>query len=163
MNPIEEHRFQSTAEIREQGANDPFLEASKDWVSLSMFTKYSYHFEWMGIPIIQYPQDIMAMQEIVFDIKPDLIIETGIAHGGSLVFYSSLLELNAACGGPQDAEVVGVDIEIRPHNRKAIEAHPMSRRVRMLEGSSTDSNIITAISELAVDRERVLVCLDLNH
>lgn len=129
----------------------------------SIPAKYSYNFSWLGRPIIQYPQDIVAMQEIISSVQPDLIIETGIAHGGSLIFSASMLELNAACGGPSDAEVVAVDIDIRRHNRDAIERHPMSRRITMIEGSSVDVGIIAHVAAKAAARQRVLVCLDSNH
>jgi cephalosporin hydroxylase len=105
----------------------------------------------------------VAMQELIWALQPDLIVETGIAHGGSLILWASLLELNAACGGPRDAHVVGVDIDIRAHNRAAIEAHPMFRRITMLEGSSVDEAVVAQVRGAAVGRERVLVCLDSNH
>jgi cephalosporin hydroxylase len=120
--------------------------------------RYSYHFSWMGRPIIQYPQDIIAMQEIIWSVKPDLIIETGIAHGGSLVFYASMLEL---LGG--DGIVLGVDIDVRAHNRQGIESHPMAKRIRMIEGSSTDPAVIAMVADHARSRSRVLVTLDSNH
>jgi len=123
---------------------------------------YTYHFDWLGRPIIQLPQDIIAMQEIIWRVQPDIIIETGIAHGGSLILYASLLELIAMCFDKQ-GEVLGVDIDIRPHNRKAIEEHPMSHRIHMLEGSSTDPGIVKKIKSRAEGKERVLVCLDSNH
>ena len=125
--------------------------------------KYSYHFEWMGRPIIQYPQDILAVQEIIWSVKPDLIIETGIAHGGSLIFSASMLELNAISGGPKDAEVLGIDIDIRAHNRAAIEAHPMVRRITMIEGSSVTQGVIAQVNQKAVGKRSVLVLLDSNH
>jgi cephalosporin hydroxylase len=125
--------------------------------------KYSYHFEWLGRPIIQFPQDIIAMQEIIWSVQPDLIIETGIAHGGSMIFYASMLELNAICGGPQDAEVLGIDIDIRVHNRAAIEAHPLFKRIEIIEGSSIASEIIERVKTKATGKQRVLVCLDSNH
>src|ERR1700720_1659273 len=105
--------------------------AAAHFMRLSTAPKYSYNFSWLGRPIIQYPQDIVAMQEIIWCVKPDLIIETGIAHGGSLIFSASMLELNAACGGPADARVLGIDVDIRAHNRAAIEAHPMMKRISM--------------------------------
>jgi cephalosporin hydroxylase len=129
----------------------------------STVPKYSYNFSWLGRPIIQYPQDIIAMQELTWSIQPDLIVETGIAHGGSLIFSASMLELNAACGGPQDAEVLGVDIDIRAHNRAAIEAHPMFRRISMIQGSSIAPEVIARIQAKASAKRRVLVCLDSNH
>jgi len=139
-----------------KAAADRFMESSIE-------PKYSYNFSWLGRPIIQYPQDILALQELIWQLQPDLIIETGIAHGGSLIFSASMLELNAACGGPQDAEVLGVDIDIRPHNREAIEAHPMFKRISMIQGSSIAPEIIEQVREKAVGKARVLVCLDSNH
>jgi cephalosporin hydroxylase len=117
----------------------------------------------MGRPIIQYPQDIVAMQELIWQVQPELIIETGIAHGGSLIFSAAMLELNAACGGPKDAQVLGVDIDIRAHNRKAIEDHPMARRITMIQGSSVAPEIIAKVHAKAAGKKRVLVCLDSNH
>lgn len=124
---------------------------------------YAYNFEWLGRPIIQNPVDILAMQEIIWSVKPDLIIETGIAHGGSLIFSASMLELNAACGGNQYAEVLGVDIDIRAHNYDAIVAHPMAKRISMIQGSSISSDIIEQVKGKAEGKQRVLVCLDSNH
>ena len=125
--------------------------------------KYSYKFKWMGRPIIQYPQDIVAVQELIWDIKPDLIIETGVAHGGSAVFFASLLEMNALSGGPKDAEVWCVEIDLRAHNRKAILAHPMYPRLRIFDGSSLDEKIALDVSQKALQCERVMVILDSNH
>ena len=139
------------------------LEAkASEFLTASISDKYSYNFHWLGRPIIQYPQDMVAMQEIIFEVKPDLIVETGIAHGGSLIFYASMLELMAVCGGPQDATVLGIDIDIRAHNRKAIEEHPMFRRIEMIEGSSVSPEIISLVQEKAKIRNRILVCLDSN-
>jgi cephalosporin hydroxylase len=137
--------------------------AAQQFVAASTAPKYSYNFSWLGRPIIQYPQDIVAMQELIWRVQPDLIIETGIAHGGSLIFSASMLELNAACGGPKDARVLGIDIDIRRHNRSAIESHPMSRRVDMIEGSSIAPEVVSRVRDVAAGRERVLVCLDSNH
>ncbi|MDP9203385.1 MAG: cephalosporin hydroxylase family protein [Gemmatimonadota bacterium] len=129
----------------------------------SIRAKYSYNFFWFGRPIIQYPQDIVALQEIIAAVQPDLIIETGIAHGGSLIFSASLLELNAVCGGPPDAEVLGVDIDIRPHNRVKIESHPLHNRISMIEGSSIAPEIIQQVRAKAALKQRIMVCLDSNH
>ena len=106
---------------------------------------------------------MIALQEIICDVKPDLIIETGIAHGGSLVFSASMLELNAACNGPKDAEVLGIDIEIRPHNRKAIEEHPLFKRISMIEGSSIDTEVVAEVVKKAQGKQNILVILDSNH
>lgn len=157
---LERERTQIRADL---GSDPEILAASQSWMTLVNKKKYSYNFDWLGRPIIQYPQDIVAMQELIFRIKPNLIIETGIAHGGSLVFSASMLELNAICGGPADARVIGVDIDIRAHNRSAIETHPMMRRIEMFEGSSIDPGIVARVAEAAVGKERVLVCLDSNH
>lgn len=129
----------------------------------SISSHYSYNFSWLGRPIIQYPQDMIVMQELIWSLQPDLIIETGIAHGGSLIFSASMLELNAVCGGPQNAMVLGVDIDIRPHNRKAIESHPLSKRITMIQGSSVDAEVVEQVRARAAGRQRILVCLDSNH
>ena len=152
------------AERIEGNANDEALQgAARDFMRASIAPKYSYNFSWLGRPIIQYPQDIVAMQELIWSLQPDLIVETGIAHGGSLIFSASMLELNAACGGPAEARVVGIDIDIRAHNRSAIEAHPMFRRITMLEGSSVAPEIVGEVRDLAAGKRTVLVCLDSNH
>ena len=144
-------------------SSDPVHLSSKSFLRDSIESKYSYNFNWMGRPIIQYPQDIVAVQELIWDIKPDLIIETGVAHGGSAVFFASLLEINALSGGPKDAEVWCVEIDLRAHNRKAILAHPMYPRLRIFDGSSVDTKIASIVSEKAAKCEQVMVILDSNH
>lgn len=160
-------------EIQEQGNNKPLAVTTHNWIKLANQGKYSYHFEWLGRPIIQYPQDMVAMQELIWQVKPDLIIETGIAHGGSLVFYASMLALLDMCeaietGATLDPKqskrkVLGIDIDIRPHNRAAIEAHPMASRIQMIQGSSIAPEIIEQVKQAAQGYQRVLVCLDSNH
>ena len=154
-------------EVKERIAsyeNDESLKSdAAAFMRSSIAGRYSYNFSWLGRPIIQYPQDMVAMQELIWSIQPDLIIETGIAHGGSLIFSASMLELNAICGGPGDALVLGVDIDIRPHNRQAIEAHPLSRRIEMIQGSSVASDVVDQVRARAAGRRRILVCLDSNH
>lgn len=145
------------------GQNEELQACSHAFIKASLAPKYSYNFSWLGRPVIQYPQDMMAMQEIIWQVKPDLIIETGIAHGGSLIFSASMLELNAACGGPKDAEVLGIDIDIRSHNRLAIEEHPMFKRISMIEGSSIAPEVIAQVHEKAKGKQSVLVILDSNH
>lgn len=145
------------------GRNKPLKKAAHAFVEASTAPKYSYNFSWLGRPIIQYPQDMVAVQELIWSIQPDLIIETGIAHGGSLIFSASMLELNAACGGPTDARVLGVDIDIRAHNREAIEGHPMSKRIDMIQGSSIAPEIVAQVRAAAAGKTRVLVCLDSMH
>lgn len=140
------------------------LTSSADaFMRASLGPKYSYNFSWLGRPIIQYPQDIVAMQEIIWRTQPDLIIETGIAHGGSLIFSASMLELNAICGGPSNATVLGIDIEIRAHNRAAIEGHPLARRIQMVEGSSIDRSVVSEVVQRSKTYRKILVCLDSNH
>jgi cephalosporin hydroxylase len=135
-----------------------------DLIKNSMIdTNYTYNFTWMGRPIIQLPQDIIAMQEIIWDVKPDMIVETGIAHGGSLIFSASMLTLLEACGEIENGQVLGIDIDIREHNRKAIEAHPMSKKIMMFQGSSIDDDMIIKVHEFAKKGKKILVCLDSNH
>ena len=143
--------------------SDELRKAAKDFMLQSVGARYSFNFSWMGRPIIQYPQDLVAVQEIIWDVKPDLIIETGVAHGGSAVFFASLLELNAHCGGPKDAEVWCVEIDLRTHNREALVAHPIYPRLRIFDGSSIDEKIASVIAEKAATCQRVMVVLDSNH
>ena len=137
--------------------------AVKDFMLQSVGARYSFNFSWMGRPIIQYPQDLVAVQEIIWDVRPDLIIETGVAHGGSAVFFASLLELNAQCGGPKNAEVWCVEIDLLAHNREALVEPPMYPRLRIFDGSSVDEKIAAVIAEKAAKCERVMVILDSNH
>jgi cephalosporin hydroxylase len=151
------------ARLAANGSDAALGAGARAFLRPSVDARYSYNFSWLGRPIIQYPQDIVAMQEIIWTVQPDLIVETGIAHGGSLIFSASMLELNAACGGPADAQVIGVDIEVRAHNRAAIERHPMVKRISMIEGSSVAPAIVEQVRAVATGRHRVLVCLDSNH
>lgn len=172
---IQDRIFQEQCvdEVRKMAESTSLCELTSQWMSLSCENKYSYHFRWAGRPIIQYPQDIVAMQEIIFDVKPDLIIETGIAHGGSIVFSSAMLAqldlFEAIESGtmmdPRHSKrkVIGIDIDIREHNRVHIERHPLSSRIQMLQGSSVDSGIIRKVHEMAAGYEKILVCLDSNH
>jgi cephalosporin hydroxylase len=148
-------------------------EAATSFIRASTKPKYSYNFSWQSRPIIQYPQDIIAMQELIWQIKPDLIIETGIAHGGSLIFSASMLALLDMCDAIESdklvnpkiskRKVLGLDIDIRAHNRTAIEAHPMASRIQMIQGSSIDAQIIEKVHQIAKDYHRILICLDSNH
>jgi cephalosporin hydroxylase len=158
MDPIRE--FEKTREqlVADQGDNTLLKDHAAHFACESMRSKYTYNFSWMGRPIIQYPQDMIAMQEIIWNVQPDIIIETGIAHGGSLVYYASLLEL---IGGP--GYVLGVDIDIRAHNEDAIKKHPMCKRIKMIQGSSVDQQIVEQVLEHAQGKKRVLVALDSNH
>jgi cephalosporin hydroxylase len=144
--------------IQELGGHPELKSLSQQWLTAVSRYKYSYNFSWLGRPIIQLPQDIMAMQELIWQIKPKLVIETGIAHGGSLIFYASMLEL---LGG--DGLVVGIDIDIRAHNRREIEAHPLFRRIRLVEGDSTLPEVVEEVYGLAEGKAPILVALDSNH
>jgi cephalosporin hydroxylase len=157
LNASDEFREKCRDRVEGYSSNETLKEASNSFMTATINAKYSYNFTWLGRPIIQYPQDIIAMQEIIWQVKPDLIIETGIAHGGSLIFYASMLELLGGGG-----RVVGIDIDIRRHNRVEIERHPMFRRITMIEGSSTDEKITEKVRQMAGGK-RVLVCLDSNH
>lgn len=157
MNPIETFNTECKNRIESQGKNELLLQASKSFTEASIQSGYSFNFKWMGRPIIQYPQDIIAMQEIIWEIKPDLIIETGIAHGGSLIYYASLLELIGK------GTVLGVDIDIRKHNREEIEKHPMFKRISMIEGSAISTDIIEQVKKFTENKKSILVCLDSNH
>ena len=143
--------------INGNAENETLIAAAKQFNNASNSAQYSYNFSWMGRPIIQYPQDMIAMQEIIWDIKPDLIIETGIAHGGSLIYYASLLELVGA------GEVLGIDIDIREHNRKEIEKHQMFKRIKMISGSSINKDTIEKVKAHAEGKKKILVILDSNH
>ena len=156
----ESERFRQEVRANVEGLmSDADVQAlSRIWVREITRHKYAYNFTWMGRPVIQFPQDLLALQEIVWRVKPDVIVETGIAHGGSLVYSASLLAL---LGG--DGIVVGVDVDIRAHNRREIEAHPMAPRIRMIEGSSVDDGVAAAVRGHCRGRSAVLVILDSNH
>jgi len=167
--PSAAFRAERSARITAYGDDEAWRELSDAWRRAAFERRYMYNFEWLGRPIIQTPVDIVALQELVWSARPDLIIETGIAHGGSLILSASLLALLDLCdqesgGGDAPARrVVGVDIDIRPHNRAAIEAHPLASRIRMIEGSSLAEPVIDAVRREAAARERVMVILDSNH
>jgi|TARA_B110000014_G_scaffold251866_1_gene229545 cephalosporin hydroxylase len=135
-----------------------FKKLSQRWFDISLIKyEYPYHFTWLGRPIIQYPQDILIIQELIWKIKPDLVIETGIARGGSLIFTASILELIGK------GNVIGIDVDIRKHNREEIEKHPMFKRIKMIEGSSIDKKIVKKIFKLAERKKKILVLLDSSH
>jgi cephalosporin hydroxylase len=153
--------------------NERLRADAAEFMRTSVQSKYSYNFAWMSRPIIQYPTDVVAMQELIWRVRPDLIIETGIAHGGSLIFSASMLALldmadaieSGATLDPakSNRKVLGVDIDIRAHNRVAIEAHPMASRIQMIQGSSIASDVVAQVHEIAAGYQHVLVCLDSNH
>ena len=158
MNPLDAFKAERKA-AREKMARDTRLRSlTRQWFLQSCRHAYSYNFSWLGRPIVQFPQDIVAMQEIIWRVRPDLIVETGIAHGGSLVFYASMLELIGA-----DGRALGVDVDIRAHNRGEIEKHALAKRITMIQGSSTDDATVRQVYQHAKGRETVVVVLDSNH
>ena len=173
MHPSEQFRLERQARLESYASDGAFQTLSRDWLQASMQRKYVYNFDWMGRPIIQYPQDMVAMQELVWRVRPDLIIETGIAHGGSLVLSASLLAMLDMCDAieagtvfdPRQSQrkVLGIDIDIRPHNRAAIEAHPMASRIAMVQGSAIAPEVVAQVQAFAKDYRRVMVCLDSMH
>jgi cephalosporin hydroxylase len=174
MNSHQEFKKECIQEIQTQSVDSRLALASREWMNRANARKYSYHFEWLSRPIIQYPQDIVAVQELIWEVKPDLIIETGIAHGGSLILSASMLALLDLAEAVESVasvidpsvskrKVLGIDIEIRPHNRTAIEAHSMFSRIQMIEGSSVTQEVIEQVYEVARQYTRIMVFLDSMH
>jgi cephalosporin hydroxylase len=158
MNPIEEFKEEVLRNIAGLAGDKDVQALSRIWIREIARHRYAYNFTWLGRPVIQFPQDMMAIQELIWSIKPDVVIETGVAHGGSILFSASMLEL---VGG--EGYVIGIDIDIRKHNRTEIEAHPLSRRVRLIEGSSVDDAVVSQVREMVGEGKKVLVILDSNH
>lgn len=160
-------------QISSNASDQELIDSAKNFTELSAFARYSYNFSALGRPIIQYPQDVVAMQEIIWQVRPDLIIETGIAHGGSLIMNASMLAMLDLCDAIESGDtidpsrskrkVLGIDIDIRAHNREAIEAHPMASRIQMLQASSIAPEIIEQVYKIAKNYQTILVCLDSNH
>jgi cephalosporin hydroxylase len=169
LSSYREFKALCASEVLDMTKNRELQASSTAWMQRANAFNYSYHFEWLGRPIIQYPQDIVALQEIIWNVKPDLIIETGIAHGGSLILNSSILalldlfDIESGIVRDRSRRVVGVDIDIREHNKIAILEHPLSSRIELLEGSSTSVEIISKLRNLVKDYEKVMVILDSNH
>lgn len=175
MKKNKHHVFQKEKlnRIQQNARNPDLVQAANQFMHVSTIPKYSYNFEWMSRPIIQYPQDMAAMQEIIWQVRPDLIIETGIAHGGSLIFSASMLALLDVSDAIEKSrsidpsksarKVLAVDIDIRAHNRAAVEMHPMASRIQMIQGSSIDPKIVRQVTYIAAMHRKVLVCLDSNH
>ena len=169
----EQFKSECKAEVVRQADDATLQTLSRQWLNRAQALRYSYHFEYLGRPIIQYPQDIVAMQELIWAVRPELVIETGIAHGGSLVMSASMLALLDLCDAIEAGKVLdpktskrnvlGIDIDIRQHNRAAIEAHPMASRIQMIQGSSIAPDTIAKVKSIAAGYRRVLVCLDSNH
>jgi len=170
---IAKFQAENAKTISTYSGNKEWQKLSADWTNHSFQNRYMYNFAWLGRPIIQFPTDIMAVQEVIWDVKPDLIIETGIAHGGSLILSASLLAMLDMAEAVESGEtidpkkskrrVLGVDIDIRAHNRAAIEAHPMSNWISMIQGPSLDESVVSQVHKFAEDYDRILVCLDSNH
>jgi cephalosporin hydroxylase len=158
MDEIKKFEDQKVENIKRMGEDDDAKALSVKFMHDTAKNKYTYNFTWLGRPIIQYPQDIVALQELIWQVKPDLIIETGIAHGGSLILSASILQLIG-----NDGHVLGIDIDIRDHNRKEIENHPLAARISMMQGSSIEEETIRKVHEFAKGKKRVLVILDSNH
>ena len=157
MDPIKQFKLERKKRIKSYSRDRKFKALSLEWIKRGFSKKYPYNYEWLGRPIIQYPNDMFGMQEIIWNVKPDLIIETGIAHGGSLIFYASLLELIG------QGEVLGIDIDIRKHNKKEIKKHKMFKRIKMIEGSSIDEEVMKKVAKIAKKHKKILVCLDSLH
>jgi cephalosporin hydroxylase len=158
MNPKEQFESEKILNVTELGKNNSLKKTAIKFMIDSAVNKYTYNFTWLGRPIIQYPQDMIALQEVIWEVQPDLIIETGIAHGGSLIFSASILELLGKNG-----QVLGIDIDIRDHNKKEIEKHPLAKRIAMIQGSSIDEKIIQQVHDYAKGKGKVMVILDSNH
>ena len=173
MSEVKKFEAEVAQNIKSLSEDDDVQALSRIWVREISPHKYAYNFKWLGRPAIQFPQDQIALQELIWQVRPDLIIETGIAHGGSLTFSASMLALLDMSDAIESGlsinpkfskrKVLGLDIDIRPHNREAIEAHPMASRIQMIQGSSIDSEIIAQVHEVAKGYNKILVCLDSNH
>lgn len=158
MDPIQQFKDERAAAIAAMAQDEALKQKSLDWMVHADKYKYTYNFSWLGRPIIKFPSDIVVSQEIIWEVKPDLIIETGIAHGGSIIFSASMMEM---LGG--NGHVLGIDIDIRAHNRKEIEAHPMMKRITMIEGSSVSEETMAQVRAIAGQYKRVMVFLDSLH
>ncbi len=173
MNPLEEFKQEVKNNIQNLSLNREFQALSLEWIRESGRSRWSYNFRWMGRPAIQFPNDAWAMQELIWDVKPDLIIEAGIAHGGSLICYASMLAMldvaeAVESGSVMDPsktkrKVLGLDIDIRSHNREAIEQHSMHPWIQMIQGSSIAPDVVAQVREIAKGYKRILVSLDSNH
>lgn len=158
MNKLDEFKQEVLERIASYETDENFRQLALEWTKQSLLKKYIYNFKWLGRPIIQSPQDIVGLQEIIWETKPDLIIETGVAHGGSLMLWASMLEI---IGG--NGKVVGIDIEIREHNRTEIENHPLFKRIELIEASSVNKKALERVCEIAKNHTKVMVILDSNH
>ncbi len=173
MTPEQQFAAERQERLAGYAQDTEFKDLSRQWLQQSMHKKYVYNYDWLGRPIIQYPQDMVAIQELVWTVRPDLIIETGIAHGGSLILSASMLAMLDLCDAieagttidPRQSQrkVIGIDIDIREHNRAAIEAHPMASRIQMFQGSSIGADVVAQVHEAAKGYQKVMVFLDSMH
>jgi len=173
MTEIERFYREKQENIKKLGESPVMESISKEFINESAKLSYTYHFSWLGRPIIQYPQDIQAVQEIIWDVKPDLVIETGIAHGGSLIMSASMLAMLDYMEAVESGEkldpkaskrkVLGIDIDIREHNSLALKEHPMSVNIRLIEGDSLADDVISQVRSFAQDYQKILLLLDSNH
>ena len=162
-NPLKLYRLEAIKRIKSYPNDEKLQKSYKEFLMEIVRIKYVYNFFWLGTPILQTPQDLHAWQEIIWEVMPDLIIETGIAMGGSLIFNASMLAVLESCGKIKDGNVLGIDIDIRPHNKEAIINHPLGKKITMFEGSSIDVETIEKVRDFAKGKERILVILDSNH
>ena len=173
MTPEQQFAAERQERLSAYAQDAAFKDLSRQWLQTSMDKKYVYNFDWLGRPIIQYPQDMVAIQELVWTVRPDLIIETGIAHGGSLILSASMLAMLDMCDAIESGtsidprvsarKVIGIDIDIREHNRAAIEAHPMASRIQMVQGSSIAPDVVAQVQAAAQGYQKVMVFLDSMH
>ena len=173
MTPQQQFESERRERLTSYPKDKAFVDLSQQWLQQSMDKKYVYNFDWLGRPIIQYPQDMVAIQDLIWTIRPDLIVETGIAHGGSLILSASMLAMLDMCDAIESGvtldprkssrKVIGIDIDIRPHNRAAIEAHPMASRIQMFQGSSIDPGVVGQVKQAAQGYKKVMVFLDSMH
>jgi cephalosporin hydroxylase len=173
MDPVFQFHAERAVTIDSYSKDKAFDALSQDWLRSSMGRRYVYNFDWLGRPIVQYPQDMVAVQELIWATRPDIVIETGIAHGGSLILSASMLALldyaDAVAAGQlldpkaSSRKVIGIDIDIRAHNRIAIESHPLAHKIEMIQGSSTDQDTIARVKAAVPAAARVMVCLDSMH
>lgn len=173
LDPVAAFELEKSRQVASYPKDEKWQSMSAEWLQRAFEQRYMYNFSSLGRPIIQTPIDMVAMQEIIWQVKPDLIIETGIAHGGSLIFSASILALLDMCDAIESGQsldpkfskrkVLGIDIDIRAHNRAAIEAHPMASRIQMIQGSSIAPDTVDKVKQVAKEYNSVLVCLDSNH
>lgn len=171
--PVAEFHRKRQAAIEGYASDQQFKDLTAQWMSAAFQRQYMYNFSFLGRPVIQTPADMVGMQELIWDVRPDLIIETGIAHGGSLIMSAAMLSILDYCDAVENQtlldpqkparKVLGIDIDIRSHNRAAVETHPMASRIVMIQGSSVDPSTIEKVHQYAAQYSRILVCLDSNH